>query len=134
VELAGLETRPSLPHHKEMMEAMETEHIQPHGGGGGGGATDAGANGSGTTAGNGGNGTAHAISGVSLRLPMLAVAAGEQLRVEQQVQEGLVVAVRVRLDCPQERLEPQTQVVVEAGVADKPLRMQVAAAQAALAL
>jgi hypothetical protein len=64
---------------------------------------------------------------------MLAVAAGEQLRVEQQVQEGLVVAVRVRLDCPQERLEPQTQVVVEAGVElTIHLRMQVAAAQAAL--
>ena len=27
---AGRETRPSLPLHKEMMEAMETEHIQPH--------------------------------------------------------------------------------------------------------
>ena len=66
---------------------------------------------------------------------MLAVAAGEQLRVEQQVQEGLVAAVRVRLDCPQERLEPQTQAGVEAAVQlIVHLPLQVVAAQAALAL
>ena len=65
---------------------------------------------------------------------MRVVVAGEQLRVEQRVQEGLVVAVRVRLHCPQERLEPQTQAGVEAGVdLTIHLRMQVAAAQAALA-
>ena len=65
---------------------------------------------------------------------MLAVAAGEQLRAEQQVQEGLVAAVRVRLDCPQERLEPQTQVVVEAAVElTIHLPLQVVAAPAALA-
>jgi hypothetical protein len=61
---------------------------------------------------------------------MLAVAAGEQLRVEQQVQEGLVAAVRVRLDFPQERLEPQTQAAVEAAV-ELTIHLQVQVAAAA---